>query len=186
MPTQLKMVDGLLTINSGQGIGSVEIEDKVIADYTINAPMILILNDHEIVIRDEQEITIPEDNRNQIRDNALSASINILIKNTLPVGAAVELYFGDSPNIDVDNPDTYDFLKTAHIHSVATEAGWQPLDITLSKPELDVFAQPSVYLRWAFTFESSNGQPVTIYARTTDYIHVKGMMLANILIEETD
>lgn len=186
MPTQLKMVEGLLTINSGQGIGSVEIEDKVIADYTINAPMILILNDHEIVIRDEQEITIPEDNRTQIRDNALSASINMLMKNTLPVGAAVELYFGDSPNIDVDDPVTYDFVKTASIHSVATEAGWQTLDITLSKPELDVFSQPSVYLRWAFTFESSNGQPVTIYARTTDYIHVKGMMLANILIEGTD
>jgi len=186
MPTELKMVDALLTISNGQGIGHVEIDDKVIADYTVNAPMSFILHEHDIVIQDEQEISIPESNREQIRDNALSASLSLLIKNTLPLGASANLYFSDSPNIDVTDPATYDFVENTHIHSAATEPGWQTLELTLTKPELDVFTQPSVYLRWSFSFESSDGETVTIYARTTDYIHVKGMMIANLLIEEPE
>lgn len=183
MPTHLTMVDGRLTISSGQNIGSVEIDDKVYVDFMINAPMTFVLHEHEIVVREEQEISISESNRDLIRDKALGATLNLWVKNTIPIGAWANAYISDSPNIDVNDPATYDILEHAEIHSFEINPDWQLQQITLTKPELDVFTQPNVYLRWSFSFQESSG-PVTIHARTTDFIQVKGMMIANVLVEE--
>lgn len=185
MPTHIEVVDGSFTISTDAGIGSAYSTDVVTINYRVNAPFNFILHEHEIVIKEEEKLSISEDNRQLIRDNALGAELRLQVLNTLPVGAWANAYFSDSPDVDITNPDTYDFIKHATIHSSEINPDWQILEFSLSKEQLDVFTQPDLYIRWSFSFEET-GHPVTIYATTGDYIHIKGMMIANILVEEAE
>ena len=152
-------------------------------DYLINAPLIFTLHAHDIVINEEQEFTIPEENRERIQQNALSAALNMQIQNTLPIGASAKLFFSNTPNIDIYNPNTYNFMKQVTIHSFNQDPGFQNVKLELIKEELNVFTAEQVFMRLSFSFEET-GSPVTIHASSGDYIHLKGMISAAILIEE--
>jgi len=69
------------------------------------------------------------------------------------------------------------------IHSFNQNPGFQDVELELTKDELDLFASEQVYMRWSFSFEET-GSPVTIHASSGDYIHLKGMLHATVLIEE--
>jgi hypothetical protein len=185
MPTRIDILDGTFTISTGQAIGSAHSTDIVKINYRLNAPFTFILHEHPIIINEETVISITEDNRARIRDNALGAEINLKMLNTLPVGAWADAYFSNTPNIDVSNPETYSFLKHAEISSSEVNPSWQDVELSLSKAELDLFTQPNVYLRWRFSFMET-GEPVTIHATTADYIHIKGMMNASIRMEGSE
>jgi len=185
MPTHVEMVDGVLTITSGQGIGDVEMDDKIFADYLINAPMSFVFQQHEIVIRDEQEFNIPESNRDRIRKNALSAELQLHVQNQLPIGATAKVYFSTSPTLVAPDQSVIytGFAEQMTLHSSEVNSGWQNINLVFDKNELNVFTGDNVYMRWAFSFEDSDG-PVTLYASPADFIHVQGMMSARIRVEE--
>ena len=183
MPTSIRIINGSFLINSGDNIGHLQPTDYMHLDYLISAPLRFTLHNYEIVIQEEQEFNIPEDNRERIQKNAVSVALNLDIQNTLPIGATAKLFFSNTPDIDTHNPESYDFVKIAEVKSVNEDAGYQNVDLTLNKDELNVFTAEQVYMRFAFSFNET-GIPVTIYASTSDYIHLKGMLQATVLIEE--
>ena len=183
MPTRIEIVDGIYTINSGNTIGEVRADDYIRTLYTIKAPLTVVFNDHEIVIRDEQEINIADDNRDRIRDNVLEAKLKLMIQNKLPIGAWANLFISSTPEIDIAQPATYDFVKHAQVASYEMNPNFQTVELSLTKEQLDVFTNPSIFIRWSFSFNNSE-HPVTINATTADFIHVKGMLVAKILVEE--
>ncbi len=130
-----------------------------------------------------------EDARDTIRDRLLDASLTLGIVNRVPVGAAVTMFVSTDPVIDTDDPTSYNFSKTLAIHAASSgsepgaEEAEQIVELAMNKSELDVFTNPFVYLTWIFTFEPSNG-PVTIYARPTDYIQIRGMISARLHVSE--
>jgi len=185
MPTHLEMVDGVLTIDSGQVIGDVEMNDQLFCDYLINAPMTFIFHQHDIIIREEQVINITEENRERIRKNAVWAMLQLQVQNKLPIGARARVYFSTIPTtISEDGIIGFEgFSEEMTIHSSQAEAGWQSQELSIDEAEMQILTAPTIYLRWVFSFEESNG-PVTIYAGTADYIHVKGMMIAKLVVED--
>ncbi len=183
MPTSIRIINGSFVINSGDNIGHLRPTDYMHLDYLINAPLIITLHNYDIVIKEEQEFNIPEDNRERIQKNAVSVALNLDIQNKLPIGAAAKLFFSNTPDIDTQNPASYAFMKIAEIKSVNEDAGFQNVDLTLNEDELNVFTAEQVYMRFAFSFNET-GTPVTINASTADYIHLKGMVHATVLIEE--
>lgn len=185
MPTTIQVINGHFLISSGTNIGSLRPTDTMLLFYTVRAPLTFTLHAHEITIAEEQEFNIPEENRERIQKNAISASLNLEIQNKLPIGASAKLFFSTTPSIDTNNPSTYNFMKEAAINSANLQPDFQNVNLTLNKDELNVFTSEQVFMRFAFSFEET-GTPVTIHASTMDYIHIKGMMSARVLIEKED
>ena len=185
MPTTINIINGQFLINSGTNIGNLRPTDSIHIFYTVSAPLTFTLHEHEITIAEEQEFSIPEENRERIRKNLVNASLNLELKNKLPIGASAKLFFSTTPSIDTNNPSTYNFMKEAAIYSANLQPDFQNVNLTLNKDELNVFTSEQVFMRFAFSFEET-GTPVTIHASTTDYIHIKGMMSARVLIEKED
>jgi hypothetical protein len=185
MPTTIQVINGHFLISSGTNIGSLRPTDTMLLFYTVRAPLTFTLHAHEITIAEEQEFNIPEENRERIQKNAISASLNLEIQNKLPIGASAKLFFSTTPSIDTNNPSTYNFMKEAAIYSANLQPDFQNVNLTLNKDELNVFTSEQVFMRFAFSFEET-GTPVTIHASTMDYIHIKGMMSARVLIEKED
>jgi len=61
--------------------------------------------------------------------------------------------------------------------------GEQLINIELSEGEVDLFANPNVFLLWTFSFEPSNGV-ISITASPADYISVKSMIRVGLHIAE--
>jgi hypothetical protein len=186
MPTHIEIRNGVFNVFSGVNPGHVRADDFIGLNYVINAPFTFTLSNHPIAIKNEVDIPISQENADRINKNALGAKLEMYITNKLPVGATATAYFSDTPNIDVNNINTYDFPKPATILSSLAPggAGEQPVTIELTKNEIRLFGKPHVYLRWKFQFESTNGVPVTIQGRTSDCIHIKGRLKAKIAVEE--
>lgn len=182
MPDSLQIINGFFTFNSGNTIGSVRSTDVVKVDYAVNAPFHFDLHEHEIVVDSIFVLEISEENRDRILNNALAADLTIELLNMLPLGATAKVFFANSDSIDVHNPATYSFSKNATVLAVSNPNPWQSINVSLSKEELDVFAQPNVYYTWSFSFQELDD--VLIYARTSDFIHVRSMMTARIKVED--
>ena len=185
MPTTINIIDGQFLISSGTNIGNLRPTDSIHLFYTVSAPLTFTLHEHEITIAEEQEFNIPEENRERIQKNAISASLNLEIQNKLPIGAFAKLFFSNTPDIDTQNPATYAIMKEAAIISADQEPGFQNVDLTLNKEELNIFTAEQVYMRFAFSFNETETW-VTIHASTSDYIHIKGMMIARVFIEKEE
>jgi len=186
MPTHIEIINTNFIIDSNSGLGSLRSSDVIRANYDISAPFVFKLFDHMITVQEPVKIEISADNRKQIRENALGATIDFKILNKLPIGADARVYFGNSPNIDVADSTTYRFSIPAQVFALGDPAadldpvdGFQKQSIELSKADLDAFTEPEVYLRWTFTFHPTDGfQP--IHATTADYIHIKSMISAEL------
>jgi len=185
MPTTINIINGQFLINSGTNIGNLRPTDSIHIFYTVSAPLTFTLHEHEITIAEEQEFNIPEENRERIQKNAISASLKLEIQNKLPIGASAKLFFSNTPDIDTQNPATYDIMKEAAINSADQVSGFQNVDLTLNKEELNIFTAEQVYMRFAFSFNETE-TPVTIHTSTSDYIHIKGMVTARVFIEKEE
>ncbi len=76
-------------------------------------------------------------------------------------------------------------MKEAAINSADQVPGFQNVDLTLNKEELNIFTAEQVYMRFAFSFNETE-TPVTIHTSTSDYIHIKGMVTARVFIEKEE
>ncbi len=174
----------IVSSNNTNPIGSVRMTDIIRGDYTVSSPFRFILTGNPIEIRDPIKVEITQQNQTMIRKNARSASFDFGITNRLPLGATTTVYIGTSPNIDADDPTTYSITKSATIQSANSNPSHQFIPIQLNNEELMIFANPEIYLKWVFQFESTNGVPVTIYATTNDFIQLRSMLTAELLVGE--
>ncbi len=165
-------------------VGSIRMTDIIRGDYTVSSPFRFILTGNPIEIRDPIKVEITQQNQTRIRNNARSASFDFGIINRLPVGGTAAVYIGTSPNIDVNDPTTYSITESATIQSANSNPSHQSIPIALNNEELMIFANPEIYLKWVFQFESTQGIPVTVFATTNDFIHLRSMLTAEIFIGE--
>lgn len=190
MPDTVEIFDSYLLINGGaNGVpGFVEEHDKLYCDYTINAPFVFEFFDHTFELSDVTEVNISEDTRDLIADRVLGANLTVGAVNKVPVGAVATMYVGTTPEVDPGDPASYAFSKTVTLHSSqysgpdVNQDGEQIIQLGLTEEELNLFENPLLYLRWTFSFEPSNG-PVTIYASSADYIQLKAMLSAKVLVD---
>lgn len=193
MPDTVEIFDAYLLINGGaNGVpGFVEEHDKLYCSYQINAPFTFELFDHTFQLSEVTEVELSQENQDLISDNVLAASLTNQIVNHIPIGAMATVYVGTTPNIDPANPATYALSRTVTLHSSeytgpdVNQDGEQLISLALSETDMEVFANPFVYLLWTFSFEPSNG-PVTIYASPADYIQVKSMLTVRMHVGEDE
>lgn len=182
MPDSLQIINGVFHFNSGTTIGELRNNDMLHVDYTVNAPFHFDLHPHEIVVDSTYTIEVSQENRDRIMNNALSADLFVQLWNMLPIGADAKVFFSTQDSIDVNDPATYSYYKNATINAATSPNVWQPITLSLSKEELNLFAEPNVYYTWSFSFHEAND--VIIYARTSDYIHVRSMLKAKVKLED--
>jgi len=196
MPDRVSITNAYFTIQSGIGgtIGTVRDADKIIGNYQVDAPFTFELFASTIRLQDPVRINISEDNRRRIQNNALGAELSLKIKNQLPIGVTADLYFGDTDSIDPDSLTSYQLHRTVPLRSKqwvqahpddpsVNSEGEQLVSIELSEAEVDLFANPDVFLLWTFSFEPSNGV-ISINASPADYISVKSMIRVGLHIAE--
>lgn len=182
MPEHIEIVNARFIVDTISGFGSMRQEDQIFAHYTVNAPFRFELHEHTIAMEEAVKIDISADNRDYIANDLQTAALELQVQNKLPIGGWARAYFGNSPDIDTLNPDTYLFSKELVLYSAETHPDWQsPSTIILDKGELDLFTNPNIYLKWEFSFEASNGL-VQVNASSADFIHVKSMLYGTLRI----
>lgn len=178
MPDSIFMRNSYFDLDNSSGtIGEMYSTDKITGDYIAKSPFTFTLYAKTITTRDTIDIEVSKENRDTIRKNVLSAEMIINIFNQLPIGTETTLYFGTSPDIVPEDTNSYAFTKTTHILAkpansdldIPTQA---PVYLGLTHEELQLFTNPTVYMKLAFTFDASDG-PVTITASPTDYIQLQ-------------
>nr|MDK2850979.1 hypothetical protein [Candidatus Cloacimonadota bacterium] len=184
MPETIEIIDARFIIDSQSGSGILHKDDKLRADYTVQVPFRLTIFDYPITMQETTEIDITEDNRDLIENNLLESSLIMQVQNKLPIGGTAYAYFGSEAEIDVDDPQSYGFVKSLSIQSSQISQDWQePATLELSKSELDLFTLPQVYLKWSFHFDATDDE-VEIYASPEDFIGLKSMLHAKVRVED--
>jgi len=184
MPHHIELVQAKFLIDDSSGIGFLNVNDEITADYIIEAPFRFGVHEYPIEMQNAIKIDISEDNREYITKNLMDAGLEMQVKNTIPIGGQAFAYLGSTADIDPSNPDTYAFVKSAAIPIGSHNAPWVQLpDISLNRNQLLFFADSEVYLKWVFSFMESNGE-VVITATTSDFIALKGSITAKIRVEE--
>jgi hypothetical protein len=184
MPDFIEFRSGIIEMDNTIGtIGEIHSTDFVSGSFIANAPLEFVLLNAPITPRDSLEIEISQENRDTIRKNIMSASMQIGIINQLPIGALTTVYFGTNPTISSDDPSTWAFSKSAHIYARTNPNVEQIIPLNLSYDEIMIFTNPKVYMKQTFMFDASDG-PVTITASPADYIQVRSIINVQAHVEE--
>lgn len=185
MPHHIEIINGIFKLRNGitGSIGSVHAADQVTGAYTIDAPFEFLLLPHTYLLNEPRTLEISDSNRERIRKNAITAGLELQIKNMLPVGASATIYVDTDSLFAMADSTSYAFKRTVSLTSHALNPGFQTLNLALNEAELQVFDNPLLYFQLAFSF-NSDGHPVTITASPSDYIQVRGMLKARVHIEE--
>lgn len=181
MPTEIIMESAQFIISAYMGSGTLKSTDILHGAYRVSAPLKFTLHEHPIVVDEAVKIEISEDNQELIRDRLDSAALEFTVTNKLPIGAKAEIFFGYTPNIDPDNPNSYIFKKEVTLR--ANDNASNILSLGLNSAELSAFTRDEVYLKWRFSFEES-GEVITITAGLEDYVEIRSMITARIIIGE--
>jgi hypothetical protein len=85
--------------------------------------------------------------------------LQLQVQNKLPIGARARVYFSTIPTtISEDGIIGFEgFSEEMTIHSSQAEAGWQSQELSIDEAEMQILTAPTIYLRWVFSFEESNG-----------------------------
>lgn len=186
MPTSIKLDNAKFTISTAGGLGFLHANDYLSARYSISAPFTFILSDTPITINESLHLEISEDNQDIFNKRVSDSKMDFEIINRLPIGGRVEAYFSTIDEIDPDDPATFDFAKSVVIKSSLLTNGGEPqfIPLELEEGELRLFSNPEVFLKWRFAFEDSQGQAITIQAGDMDFIELRSMVSAKIMIGE--
>ncbi|MDZ4182609.1 MAG: hypothetical protein U1B83_07025, partial [Candidatus Cloacimonadaceae bacterium] len=173
MPDKIEIRNASFFIDSSTSgpMGTVRSDDIITADYQLDAPFTFILYENTIKLQDPIQINITEENRRRIQNNALGIQLTLHVLNKLPIGATATLYIGNTDLIDPANSASYAFSRAMTLQSSTLAPAEQIITISLNKAELDVFAQPTAFMLWTFSF-AATGTPVTITASPADFIQI--------------
>lgn len=183
MPTKILMENAKFVISTQSGSGRVNSTNTIQADYRIRAPFTFILQDTPITIQESVRVEISDDNQDIFNKRVMEAEMAFDLINKLPLGGNVQVYFSVNDEIDPDNPSTFDFAKSITLLSYeASDGESQIIPLKLEKEELKIFSNPEIFLRWRFSFEDTQGETITIHAGEMDYIELRSMVTAKVLI----
>lgn len=192
MPNRVELVDGYMMFNTDINgeIGFVHETDRTHCKYQVDLPAHFILNEHEFTMPTPSVIELSHDVQNQLMNRTKAVALTLGVINRIPVGASITIYFSANEAMDPANPSTYAYRKQATIHSSeytgpdVNHEGEQFVHLALSESELRLFSNPRVYTLAAISLEPSLG-PVIIHASPADYIQIRGMLTAKLLISES-
>ena len=185
MPHHIEVRNGVFKLRDGiaGAVGTVHANDQITGSYTVDAPFRFVLLPHTFLLNEPQKLEISEDNRERIRKNAISAELDLLVRNMLPVGASATVYVDTDSIFAMADSTSYAFKRQVSLGSVSENPGFQEVQLSLNAEEMQIFTNPTLFFQLAFSF-NSNGLPVTITASPSDYVQVKGMLKARVHIEE--
>ncbi len=184
MPESVEIVDAKFVIDTASGFGTIRNTDAIHGEYRVSVPFHFVINEHTIEVVETQEIQISPDNQDLIRNNLLEADLVLEMQNKIPVGGVARAYFGSTAEIDPDDPLTYGFVKEMSMESSEINEDWQsPVALQLSKSELALFTEPSVFLKLTFSLNATQ-YPIQIHASDLDYIALKSLIHGKIKVEE--
>lgn len=184
MPEHIEIVGAKFIIDSRSSYGTLRDTDAIFAHYTVLVPFRFTLHGKPIVIDTPTKISISKENRQRISQNVLEADLSLKMLNTLPIAATAYAYFANHDSLNVNDPATYSFVKQMSLGSSETHPDWQEeVHLRMNQAELDLFGAPDVYLKWVFHFEAST-EMVEVYARPSDFIWIKGQILAKLRVED--
>lgn len=187
MPTQILLDKAKFTISTQQGSGKLKSTNMLKVDYNISAPFKFILQDMPITIGEPVRIEISEDNQEIFTERVIEAEMTFHIMNRLPLGGSAKVFLSVSEDIDPEDSNTYDFEKSVTLLShQASDGEQQDITLKLDKEELRIFSNKEVFLKWKFSFEGTGGEAITIHAGDMDYIELRCMVSAKVLIGEID
>lgn len=188
MPDYVELRNAYLLINSLPGqLGFVDENAREFVRYRVEAPFRMEILDSVIEMAEPRSVDISSDIQKRIREKLITSDLRLEVLNKVPVGGTGTIYIGTDPNLASDNPQSWDFTKSFTIHASTSPDGDRPqlIELSLSKEEVDVFANPIVYMLLSFHFEPSNGV-VEITAGPEDYVEVKAMLRAKIRVNEEE
>ncbi len=187
MPTQVLMNEAKFNISTEHGSGKLKSTDMLSVDYNISAPFKFILQDMPVTIGDPVRVEISEDNQEIFTERVVEAKMEFEIRNLLPLGGRADVFLSVDKDIDPDDPSSFNFAKSVTLLShQASDGEPQYIPLILDNEELRIFSNPEVFLKWRFSFEDTHGEPVTVHAGDMDYIELRSMVSAKVLIGEID
>ena len=137
-----------------------------------------------------KKVTIEEDNLEIIRDNILSGSVYIKIKNHLPIGASVYLMISEFADSVYTSP-------TIHFGPVVVDRGKidpdsgkviMPVEsssnLKLDENDLQVFEESPIFVGLSVNWPSSAGRFLSIFE--DDYIDINAWCTVKVLVDNSD
>lgn len=185
MPHRIEIRNSAFRITSGTAgtIGTVNSTDQIAGTYMVTAPFQFILHPHTFLLDEPIDLEISQENQDRIRQNGLSSDLALQIKNMLPIGASATVYIGTTPNVSPSDSTSYAIKRSVTILPIGQAPGFQNVNLSLNEEELQVFANPMIYIQMEFSLDSG-GAPVTITAAMSDYVQIRGMLKAKVHITE--
>ena len=170
-------IAGSATLAGGGEIGTITNGDFMTGQFTVFAPLEVIVNATTI----ETEFSTEEIDQNDIEsitDHVQEARFVYTIDNHLPIGASVNILFG---------PDSATLLANPELVIEALEVGSAPFgsdglatgeqstgskEIILDEIDVQILKNPTLYIAQQISLESSGGQ--TIKFSPNDYLSISG------------
>lgn len=197
MPNKISLINMKYVLRQDlmSGIGSIRSTERVLCNYQVDVPFTMILFDSFLKLKKPIELNIDENNQRLFRDNIGAADLQFMVLNNLPLGCEMQMIFSTQSEVDHEDPSTYLMKKVVTLHSHQwveanpnapniNSEGEQFINFDLNEEEMDIFANPTLYLNLVFTMEDTNNQPVSIKGTPADYIRVRSMIKANITVTE--
>lgn len=137
------------------------------------------INNSTIVPDTVYAVEISEKNREYIEEYPQEVLMSFIMENTLPVGAAVDIYFSSSP----DTVDIFGHSDDEDIHNLAftgsyvgsrvssQEPGVYDVEFHLDRQDLELFLKEEIFFAIKITFDETDG-PVAV--RPDHYIRIIG------------
>ena len=171
----------------GDGVISATITDTSSVQGTaiFQAPLTMSLPS-ESTEMDVDTLEIDEDAIDMIRDNLMELQLFAEIKNHLPAGAEVSIFFARDTALVYTNPDLQIQLvltpaPTAGDPGVVIAEETSENNILLTKDDLRLFEEPEIYFGVRFVFPGTGSDMVQI--RPSDYIDIRSYIAAEVFTE---
>ena len=188
-PDKIYLKDSKIIVGNNDGsIGFANSFDDNIGSYHFITPASFSILNQTIVPDTVHTITINEDNREYIEKYPESVGLSLMIENSLPIGAIVDMYFSTSPdtlflfNPDI-NPDihTVTFIDNNVSAAVSqTDSNIDHIEISMTRDQLELFLNDEVHFALKITFEDSNG---TVHVRPEQGLKIIGRLTVDLNID---
>ncbi len=179
IPTRFTIKEASFVMNSvGTSFGFANVGQKVSGTYIEDVPFDFTLFSYMITPQRLDSLEITSENRDYIRKNVNSANLILRVKNQLPIGAGVAIYFSTSSDVFQDSM----LVRRKTINSGGYDSAFQEINFELSHDEIQLFDNPMIYFRTRIYIKETDG-PVTIHGSSSDYIQIRGRIQMNARVE---
>jgi hypothetical protein len=168
--------------------GFAKATDKNRGVFSLTISSVFSLSNETVVPDTVLTIEISKKNREYIEEYLEEVSLTMILENTLPVGAMVDLYFSESADTlhifnPGDNPEIQTILFSGNKVS-STISDNEPMimeiELSMEREDLELFLREKIYFALKINFDESNGS-VTILP--DHYLKVLGRINVNINVD---